>query len=171
MWRASFGAAIRFADDMARGFDRVAAGALQDAIARPMAALGKRQLLDTFRISSEPSGKPWRPLVARTGAPLVLTGEMRASSDCAIGPKDDGGGFDLTYVVRDLKAIWHQKGTQRGGLRRKSGRGAIREARQHIPPRKMLFETARDAAKWIAELVLLARDAGEAWMRQNFRRV
>lgn len=174
MWRGDFTTAIKAMGDIARGFDRVARGELQADISSAMARRGKEQLLGTFAKSQTPDGERWKPLVVRVGGkPLVLTHEMERSSDCDVGPKDDAGGFDLTYVVRDEKAIWHQAGTKRGGSPRKSGRGrrggAV--ARQHIPPRRMLFENAAQAGPWRNELEDLARDRADKWMTATFRRI
>lgn len=173
MWTADFGAAVAFASDMERGFKRIAAGELQDAISAPMADLGKQQLLATFRASIEPSGRPFAPLKVRIGGrPLVLTGAMMNSANCKVGPKDDAAGFDLTYLVTDEKAPWHQSGTRRGGGSRKSGRGrGASPERQHIPPRKMLFENASEATRWQSQQLALAALKGEHWMVNTFRRV
>jgi hypothetical protein len=146
---------------LAAGLHKLAPGKGLDRVADKMRARGQALLRDVFRTSTEPSGAAMAPLVYRDGRPLVLTGALSSGARVAVvgvGPL----GIILLFEVPDtgeVKAVWHQKGTFRGGptsnpLRaqnRKSFRAGESD-RQHIPPRKMLPETTAEAGPWIAEL-------------------
>lgn len=155
------GKAAQACERLAKGLRELAGGRVLSRAADKMRATGHRLLRDVFRTSTEPSGAAMVPLKYRDGKPLVLTGALSSGARVVVvgvGPF----GIILLFEVPDtgdVKAIWHQKGTFRGGpttdpLRpqnRKSFRAGESE-RQHIPPRKMLPENATEAGPWLAEL-------------------
>jgi hypothetical protein len=155
------GAAVRRCAQLAKGLRELASGKGLDRAANMMRTKGQTLLRDVFRTSTEPSGAAMVPLAYRDGRPLVLTGALsRGARVVVVGV----GPFGITILFEvpdtsDVKAIWHQKGTVRGGpttdpLRaqnRKSFRAGESE-RNHVPPRKMVPETQTEAAVWISAM-------------------
>jgi hypothetical protein len=154
-------AAVKQLGRMSKGLRGLSSGKEIDGIADKMQRHGQRLLRDVFRTSTQPDGTPMVPLAIREGKPLVLTGALSSGARAVVvgsGPN----GIQLLFEVPDtgdVKAIWHQKGTFRGGpttdprraQNRKSFRAGEKE-RQHIPPRKMLPETAAEAGPWLSAL-------------------
>jgi hypothetical protein len=153
--------AIRAGEKLSRGLRDVASGKALEPVADAMQRRGQKLLNDVFRTSTEPDGSPMAPLVYRVGKPLILTGALSKGALVRVVGVARWG-IKLLFEVHDtsdVKAIWHQKGTVRGGPttdpRRAQNRKSFRSGeaeRQHIPARKMLPETAQEAARWIAEL-------------------
>lgn len=153
--------AIRACERLSKGLRDIASGKALEPIANAMQQRGQTLLRDVFRTSTEPDGSPMAPLVYRVGKPLVLTGALSKGARVVVVGVARWG-IKILFEVRDtpdVKAIWHQKGTMRGGpttdprraQNRKSFRSGEAES-QHIPARKMLPETPQEAARWIAEL-------------------
>jgi hypothetical protein len=153
--------AIRRCESLAKGLRELAGGKTLNRTADKMRAAGQRLLRAVFATSTEPSGRAMTPLAYRDGKPLVLTGALASGARVVVVGVGAFGILLLFEVPNtgEVKAVWHQKGTFRGGpttnpLRaqnRKSFRAGESE-RRHIPPRKMLPENASEAAKWLAEL-------------------
>ena len=155
------GKAIAKLDKLSRGLRDIASGKALESTANAMRMRGEKLLRDVFRTSTEPDGSPMAPLVYRDGKPLVLTKAL--SNGAHVDVVGVGAfGIKLFFEVRDtadVKAIWHQKGTKRGGptsdpLRaqnRKTFRAGEAE-RNHIPARKMLPESTQEAALWVANV-------------------
>lgn len=101
------------------------------------------------------------PLVYREGKPLVLTRQLSSGARVIVVGV---GRFGITLLFEvpdtpDVKAIWHQAGTFRGGPtsdpRRAQNRKSFRAGeaeKPHIPARKMLPENQAEAGPWLAEL-------------------
>lgn len=140
-----------------------------------MRARGQTLLKDVFRTSTEPDGSPMAPLKYRQGKPLVLTRKLSGGARVVVVGVARWG-IKLLFQVPDtpdVKAIWHQKGTMRGGPttdpRRAQNRKSFRSGeaeRMHIPARKMLPETKQEAAKWIADLEKTGKDKLEKALRR-----
>lgn len=168
--------AIRAAEKLSRGLRDVASGKALEPVADAMRARGEKLLRDVFRTSTEPDGSPMAPLVYRVGKPLVLTGALSKGARVLVVGVGSFG-IKLFFEVLDtpdVRAIWHQKGTLRGGpttdpLRaqnRKTFRAGESE-RQHIPARKMLPETTQEAALWVADI----SEAGQTKLDKTIERI
>lgn len=153
--------AIRASEKLAKGLRDIASGKALEPVADAMQRRGQTLLRDVFRTSTEPDGSPMAPLVYREGKPLVLTRRLSNGARVVVVGVARWG-IKLLFEVRDtpdVKAVWHQKGTMRGGPttdpRRAQNRKSFRageQERMHVPARKMLPETPQEAARWIAEL-------------------
>lgn len=115
------------------------------------------------------------PLVYRAGNPLVLTGALSKGARVSLVGVGSFGMLFLFEVpdTADVKAVWHQKGTFRGGpttdLRRAQNRKSFRAGeseKQHIPPRKMLPETQTEAGPWLAEMSRVGQDEIDSFLRR-----
>ncbi len=168
--------AISKLDKLSRGLRDIASGKALESTANAMRARGEKLLRDVFRTSTEPDGSPMAPLVYRDGKPLVLTGASSKGAHVDVVGVD-AFGIKLFFEVRDtadVKAIWHQKGTKRGGpttdpLRaqnRKTFRAGEKE-RNHIPARKMLPESTQESAIWIADI----EDVGQTKLDKTIERI
>lgn len=153
--------AIRAGEKLSRGLREIASGKALEPVADAMQRHGQTLLKGVFRTSTEPDGSLMVPLKYREGKPLVLTRRLSNGARVVVVGVARWG-IKLLFEVRDtpdVKAIWHQKGTMRGGPttdpRRAQNRKSFRAGeseRMHVPARKMLPETAQEAARWIAEL-------------------
>jgi phage gpG-like protein len=76
----------------------------QAQLLQGMGVAALKQLMDQFRDSRDPYGKPWAPLVLRKGKPLLDTGRMRASATLVPLPH----GFEI--VIGASYAATHQYG-------------------------------------------------------------
>lgn len=108
---------------------RMAGNEIRMEMSQVLAAAALKEISDSFRFSRDPYGQKWRPLVARTGQPLLLTGRMRAS--VATGRVLTDG---FTVVITAGYAKYHQYGT-RGRKVRGRRRGPIPK-RQMVPDAK-----------------------------------
>lgn len=154
-------------EHLASGLRGIASGKVLDPVADKMRARGARLLRDVFATSTQPDGTPMLPLAYRDGKPLVLTGALSGGARVAVVGVS-ARGIVLLFEVPDtgeVKAVWHQRGTFRGGPttdpRRAQNRKSFRAGeseKQHIPPRKMLPESEQEAAPWLAELSRVGQD-------------
>ena len=172
------GKAISKLGKLSKGLRDIASGNALESTANAMRTRGEKLLRDVFRTSTEPDGSPMLPLVYRQGKALVLTGAL--SKGAHVDVVGVGAfGIKLFFEVRDtpdVKAIWHQKGTMRGGpttdpLRaqnRKSFRAGLTE-RNHIPARKMLPESQQEATIWLVSIEQVGQTKLEAtFLRLSF---
>lgn len=155
------GQAVKALGRVRAGLLDIASGKALEKTADKMRARGLLLLRTVFDTSTEPSGAAMAPLVYRDGKPLVLTGALSSGARVVVVGVGAFGILILFEVpdTGDVKAVWHQRGTFRGGpttdLRRAQNRKSFRAGeaeKQHIPPRKMLPETMSEAAPWLAEL-------------------
>jgi hypothetical protein len=165
------GKAIAKLAKLSRGLRDVASGKALEPVANAMRTRGEKLLRDVFRNSTEPDGSPMAPLVYRDGKPLVLTGALSKGAHVDVVGVGIFG-INLFFEVRDtadVKAIWHQKGTMRGGpttdpmraQNRKSFRAGEQE-RQHVPARKMLPESTQEASLWLVSIEQVGQTKLEA---------
>jgi phage gpG-like protein len=82
----------------------VASPQWQAQLCQGMGVAALKQLMDEFRESRDPYGKPWAPLKMRKGKPLLATGRMRAS--CTVVPRDRG----FAIIIGAAYAATHQYG-------------------------------------------------------------
>jgi hypothetical protein len=167
--------AARRLDRLAHGLRDLAAGKALERPADKMRARGATLLRNVFATSTEPDGTPMLPLVYRTGKPLVLSGALSGGARVAVVGVSSRGIVLLFEVpdTGDVKAIWHQRGTFRGGpttdpqraQNRKSFRAGESE-KQHIPPRKMLPESEQEAAPWRADLSRVGQYEIDQWLQR-----
>jgi len=156
---------------LAQGLEDAAGGAGQSAVAEAMAERGKDLLKEEFASKTDPTGKPWVPPAHDYGHPLLdETGALKDSGSCDVGPQDDASGFQLTFAFTDEKAIWHQRGTKRGGVhpsgtRRKSSVDLPAE-RQHIPPRPMLPAEGQET-RWREQLEAAGQVTLDQWLSEH----
>lgn len=167
-------------ESMIAGIERAVRGELASAVSVSMAERGAELLTDMFATTTSPSGVPWAPPARNYGHPLLhASGDLESSGTCEVGPRDDAGGFDLTFAFTDPKAPWHQFGTKRGGgralsyggaatgARRKSGADGSGE-RYHIPARPLL-PVVGDHGRWRDDLEEVGQRAAERWLTVNVR--
>jgi phage gpG-like protein len=76
----------------------------QAEMAQGWGAACLKELMDEFKQSRDPYGRPWKKLALRRGRPLLLTGRMRASASVRPRP----AGFEL--VITAAYAATHQYG-------------------------------------------------------------
>lgn len=172
----NLGKAIAKLGKLSQGLRGIASGKALEKTADAMRTRGEKLLRGVFRTSTEPDGSSMAPLVYRRGKPLVLSGALSKGAHVDVAGVGSFG-IKLFFEVHDtadVKAVWHQKGTMRGGpttdpmraQNRKSFRAGESE-KKHIPPRKMLPESQQEATLWIASI----EEVGQTKLDKTIERI
>lgn len=140
---------------LGRELQKLASGGWKRTAAEAAGAELAALVREGFDTSRAPNDRPWKPTVKGNKPLIGETGELSGS----VGYTSRvGRTFGASVEVRDRKAVFHQKGTRRGG-------------RRHIPPRRMVPGPGATASpRWIGRVKEKVRAAVSEAIRAALRR-
>lgn len=138
--------------EVLRRLSALAGGAHQGPLAVALGAEARALVMDGFRSSTDPYGRPWKPPVLRAGRPLEDTGRLRNAFQVRAVPGQVDVENNVSYAVPN------QEGATILPKRAKALKFKARGGRWYtlmkavIPPRMMVPEPGAMPDRWAERL-------------------